>query len=320
MTETSKARLFVFGLTVVSYAAAWMLAYLVNLNINAAEFIELASISLGFAAVFVPLCHWRKIPSLQSAVEIISLGLILTGPIIIFTYIAASIDQPLQDQHLLQMDQRLGVDWHALTAFIDAHALLSRALVFAYRSFLPQLLLLPILLAITQRRARAYQMMGAYGLICIFASIISVWYPALGTYAALSVDIYEFKNIDGSLAVASVPQFAAARSDPNFILHLAQTSGIVTFPSVHAAVAVLCAWAAWSFKWGRWPFVLLNLVMLCSAVPEGGHYVVDLISGIGVAGFAIALVLCVTRSSFDVRVQRLERHPISSQADGNASG
>lgn len=319
MTETSKARLFLFGLTVASYAAAWILAHLTNLNVDAMEFMKLAGFSFGFTAFFAPLCHWRKIPSLRSAVEIMGFGLALSGPIVIFTYVAAILNQPLQDQHLMQMDQRLGVDWHALIAFIDAHAFFARTLAFAYQAFWPQLLLLPVLLSAVQRPARACQMTGAYGLICIFASIISVWYPAVGTYSALSVDVSQLKNIYGTLGIASVPQFTAVRNDPNFVLFLDQASGIITFPSVHAAVAILCAWAAWPLKWCRGPFIILNALMICSAITEGGHYVVDLIAGIGVSGFSIALILLVTRTSLDVRARFSEHSHAANQANGNAS-
>lgn len=295
MSETSRARYFLIGLTAACYVSALILARLVGLKVDPAEFVKLAGVSLGFVALFGPLCHWRKTLSLRSAVETMGLGMALTGPLVMLTYVAATANQPLQDQRLILMDRHLGIDWHALIAIIDAHAMLARTLSFAYQAFGFQLLLLPGLLCIMGRAARAYQMTGAYGLVCIFASVISIWYPALGTYAALSVDIHHFKNIDPSTGIEFLTQLMAVRDDPNFILRLNHASGIISFPSVHAAVAVLCAWAVWPFKWIRWPFVLLNTLMICSAITGGAHYVVDLISGIGVAGFAIALVLYVTR-------------------------
>lgn len=296
MGETSRARYFLIGLTVVCYTSALILVRLVGLKVDPAGFLKLGGFSLGFVTLFAPLCHWRKIPSLRSAVESMGFGMALTGPLVMFAYVAATANQPLQDQRLLLMDRHLGIDWHAMIAIIDAHAVLGRTLALVYDTFGLQLLFLPGLLSILGRTARAYQMMGTYGLICIFASIISIWYPALGTYTALSVDIHHFKNIDGSMGTEFAGQLIAVRSDPNFVLHLDRASGIISFPSVHAAVAVLCAWAVWPFKWIRWPFLLLNALMICSAITEGAHYIVDLVAGIGVAGFAIALVLYVTRA------------------------
>lgn len=306
MSEISRARYFLIGLTLTCGAAALILAPVAGLKVDPIGFVQLAGFSVALIVIFSPLCHWRKIPSLQAAVECVALGLALTGPLVALTYIAAGTNQPLQDQSLMAMDLTLGLDWNGLIAFVDRHSWLARLLAFAYQTFGFQLLLVPALLSVLDQRARAYQMIAAYGLIAVFASIISIWYPAVGTYSALSLDIHQFKSINGTLGVGSVPQFLAIRIDPNFVLNLEQASGIITFPSVHAAVAVLCAWACWPIRWVRWPMLVLNTLMLCSAVTEGAHYVVDLISGIGLAGFVIALVLYVTRSypAPEVRIPR----------------
>ncbi len=108
------------------------------------------------------------------------------------------------------------------------------------------------------------------------------------------------------LGVEYVPQILAVRDDPNFVLRLEQVSGIISFPSVHAAVAVLCSWAAWPIRWIRFPLILWNTLMMLSAITEGGHYIVDIIAGIGVAGFSIAVVLNHSRNG---RLQLFHRGP-----------
>jgi membrane-associated phospholipid phosphatase len=293
--EIFKARYFLFGFTAATYLAAWILTYLVSLKVDSTKFLASAASSLICVASFSYLFRDPKLQHLRSVVETLGLGIALTGPLIMLTYLAALTNHPLQDRHLMQIDQNLGIDWTTLTAAVDAHPIFARALTLAYNSFAFQLLLLPALLSISRQAARAYQMVAVYGFICIFASFISIWYPALGTYAALSIDISQFKNIDASWGVASVNQIMAVRNNPGFILRLDQASGIITFPSVHAAVAILCAWAIWPLKLARFPFIVLNIFMFFSAIVVGGHYVVDLISGTGITGFAIALVLYVTR-------------------------
>ncbi|MGO6996059.1 phosphatase PAP2 family protein [Rhizobium leguminosarum] len=168
--------------------------------------------------------------------------------------------------------------------------------MFAYQTFHYQLLFLPVVLSLCGHRSRAYQVVGTYGLICVIASIITIWYPALGTYTDFSLRPGDLKNINGILGVEYVPQIVAVRNDPNFVLQLEHASGIISFPSVHAAVAVLCSWGAWTIRWIRFPMILLNALMLLAAITEGGHYVVDLVAGIGVAGFSIASVLYISRS------------------------
>jgi membrane-associated phospholipid phosphatase len=73
----------------------------------------------------------------------------------------------------------------------------------------------------------------------------------------------------------------------NFSLQAAQ--GILTVPFVHAAVACLCAWAAWTSPM-RHPFLILNIATAVSALLHGSHYLVDVIAGLGVSAFAIATI------------------------------
>ncbi|MGV1836902.1 phosphatase PAP2 family protein [Rhizobium rhizogenes] len=296
MSETSRARYFLFGLTGCAYVIVPILAWLVGLSIDPKGFAQLIVAAMVFLLVFAPLCHWRGIPSLKCIVECVGIGLLLTSPLVVSTYVAFALKLPLQDQQLLQLDQHLGIEWLRLISFIDTHPLLAQSLTFAYHTFRHQLLFLPVVLSLYGHRARAYQIVGTYGLICFIASIITIWYPALGTYTDFAVSPYDLKNINGMLGVEYVPQIIAVRNDPHFVLQLEHASGIISFPSVHAAVAVLCGWGAWTIRWIRFPMIFLNTLMLLSAITEGGHYVVDLVAGIGVAGFSIALVLYISRS------------------------
>jgi membrane-associated phospholipid phosphatase len=66
--------------------------------------------------------------------------------------------------------------------------------------------------------------------------------------------------------------------------------GMVSFPSFHAATAVIFAWAMWPVRLLRWPFLALNGAVLLTTMTEGDHYLVDVIAGIAVA--AVAICLC----------------------------
>ncbi|MBB4255944.1 phosphatase PAP2 family protein [Rhizobium sp. BK008] len=296
MSETSLARIFLIGLTACAYAIVPIMAWLVDLKVDPAAFTQLTAFGLVFLVGFGLLCHRRRIWSLLCIVECTGLGLLLTTPLVISTYVAFALKMPLQDQQLLQLDRVLGIDWLSLISFFDAHPLLAKSLMLAYQAFHYQLLFLPVVLSLCGDRARAYQMVATYGLVCVIASVITIWYPALGTYTDFSLRPGDLKNINGMLGVEYVPQIMAVRENPDFVLRLEHASGIISFPSVHAAVAVLCSWGAWTVRWIKLPIILLNTLMLLSAITEGGHYVVDLIAGIGVAGFSIASVLFISRN------------------------
>lgn len=74
------------------------------------------------------------------------------------------------------------------------------------------------------------------------------------------------------------------------MLSVVNASGIMTFPSAHAAVALLRAWAMWDVKPMRYPFAGWNALMASSAVSHANHDLVDVIAGLGMAALSIATV------------------------------
>jgi len=65
--------------------------------------------------------------------------------------------------------------------------------------------------------------------------------------------------------------------------------GIISFPSLHAAVAVI---VPYTMRWNRplfWPILALDALMLISAVPIGNHYFADVF---GAAAVAVLAILC----------------------------
>jgi hypothetical protein len=71
------------------------------------------------------------------------------------------------------------------------------------------------------------------------------------------------------------------------VLDLFQMGGVVTFPSFHAAAAVLYAGALWPVRWIRWLALLPNAAMLVAKPIGGRHFLADVIAGIIVAGLSI---------------------------------
>jgi membrane-associated phospholipid phosphatase len=71
-------------------------------------------------------------------------------------------------------------------------------------------------------------------------------------------------------------------------------TAFVSFPSYHAASAVLFAWGAWPMKWLRWPSLVLNAALCASALIIGAHYLVDLLAGFAVACGAVFAATSVT--------------------------
>jgi membrane-associated phospholipid phosphatase len=235
-------------------------------------------------------CNLRKMPSFAAALEIIGFGFLATILVLILTYFAIALDLPLADVKLDAMDRALGFDWLSFIRFVDSHPKLSGLLFQAYQTISFQILLIPIALIVCGKVQRAYAMMTGYALLCVTASAISMFYPALGTYAYYGLTANDVFSINPYFALSPVPDFIAVRDHPVYTLTLSSASGLLCFPSVHAGVACLCTWAAWEMKWLRYPVLVLNAVMTVSAISHANHYLSDIIAGLGVASACIVVV------------------------------
>jgi hypothetical protein len=236
-------------------------------------------------------CSWRRMTAIRHLVEAIGLGFLLTTLVVVSTYLAALPALPLVDEHLGRVDRAIGFNWHGFVRAVDALPWLAQVLGLAYQSFAVQLVVLPLLLVVVGQVARAYRLITAYALIGLSASLISVWFPAVGAFPFYKVVPEQLDNINIHFGYFFLNQFDAVRSDPQFTLSMQDVAGIITFPSVHAAVAALCTWAAWSVRHLRYPVLLINIGMAISAITHGSHYLVDIPAGIFLAFACISLTI-----------------------------
>jgi membrane-associated phospholipid phosphatase len=255
-------------------------------------------------AMFLAYASWRKMIVFPTVFGCLIAMFVSSVPILTWTYGAMNLNLPLADVELVGMDEALGFDWRAFIGFVDSRPMLARLLADAYSSFFVQLLFLPILLALFRREQRAFAMIFAYYLLCAVSALVSIWYPALGTYVVYGVEADSLANINTKFGYFFLEQFHAIREAGPFVLRLDESAGIVTFPSVHAGVAALCAWAAWDVKWLRYPFALLNVAMAASAISHANHYLADVIAGVAIAGLcaSVATLVFYRKAEAQVRV------------------
>lgn len=195
------------------------------------------------------------------------------------TYSATKLGLPMADGKLGSADSVLRFSTHTLVAFVDKHDTLGHLLNIAYTSLMYQIMFIPFVLCSVGLTRRAYQFMLGYLLLIITCTICSIPFPSHGALVGQGFDPRHFRWVNQSEAYGFLASFDAVRNDAGFILNAQNASGIVTFPSLHAAMAALCAWAVWPSRVFRLPFLILNAFMMVSAVACGGHYLVDVIAG-----------------------------------------
>lgn len=283
--------------------------------VGAGTVFSIAAIYTGFAY------RNARAPNRGSPVVVFMLGSIAQGVLITsvmtpLTYIVAAAAMPLQDARLYAIDQALGLDWRSYLAFVDERPLLSALLAKAYAMIGSQILIVPLLLAAAGRFCRLQQYILALALTLIATTVISIFVPAMALYFHLGLTAADHPNVSVPSYDEFLREFPLLRDGSLRELSLFGLNGIVTFPSFHAASAVLYAWALWPIRWIRPVVVIVNAAMLASTPVGGGHYFIDIFAGIAVTLLAVVATGWV-RQSLE---QRVETEGAAAAGDAGAAG
>lgn len=211
----------------------------------------------------------------------------IIGPL---SYVANALNWPLQDQTLLSIDRAMGLDPESIAAFVNDHEWLAKCFDIGYGFIKWPLLGVPVILAMTLRLIRLQQFVLALNIALALTIVISVFVPAIGTYYGLNLSPSErFPFINSSMYAAQLRDILSLRDGSLRHLELFNLAGIVSFPSFHAASAVLYMWALWPVRGIRSAMIVINTLTIAAAPVIGAHYIIDIIGGVAVAAGSILL-------------------------------
>jgi hypothetical protein len=211
------------------------------------------------------------------------------------TYVAASTNLPMRDANLLAIDRALHFDWAAYVGFVDDRPLLAAWLNCGYNMIRWPIFAIPVVLAAKGCYRRIEEFTFAFGVALAATTILSALAPAIGVYQQIGLDPATLKHIDPRAYLDQLRDLPPTREGVLRHLELLGLGGIVTFPSFHAASAVLYTWALWPARWFRPLVVVVNGLMLAATPLNGGHYFIDVIAGMAIAVLAIAAARSVAR-------------------------
>lgn len=225
----------------------------------------------------------RREPRLADALDLVGqmTAFMVLGAL--FSYLVVTPGLPMQDSVLDAADRAMGLDWLAFLRWLDGHAWFARILSFTYASFMPQILLLLVVLPFMGQGPAARVTVLAMILAGVVTISISGLLPALSTFAHYRVDLAEYPQLKPAAAFIHLPDLLAAHAGQPLHLDLMKAHGIITFPSYHAALGLLALLGAWSNRWLRWPLFVVNVLMIVATPIDGGHYFTDVLGGLAIA-------------------------------------
>jgi hypothetical protein len=196
----------------------------------------------------------------------------------VLTYLAASCAFPLQDVVMERWDLAIGFDWAALHAALLDWPTLNRLLLVVYSTLFAQFLLAVIYFSKRDRSARIEELMLLMCATVAPTALVSAIWPTLGPFAVHGVGDVTYLRDLLTLRAGGPWQFESLAMQ-----------GIVAMPSFHTVLAVLFTYAFRGTGLLGYAIAALNVAMLISIPPIGGHYLVDVIAGAALAVGAIAV-------------------------------
>ena len=274
--------------------------------------VDLVTSSLAPNLILIIASRWlrrRGWSRLSDALTAFAQMALLSAIFAALTYVLATTALPLQDDTLVAIDRALGLDWRAFVYGLIRWPLTMMTLNWAYASFSYQVLITPLLF-VWGTRDRAVTFVLAWALALAFTTAIFPFAPALGGFLHFGIARTDVPEILVAASWVFADTFERARGGADLLLDVSDLEGLVTFPSFHAAVAVMIPWACWTMPRLRWPVLAWNSLMWVSAIPIGGHYAVDIVGGSIVSAGCIVVSRAIVRDNCRALASRSRPDPV----------
>ena len=182
---------------------------------------------------------------------------------------AVGLELPLVDDALARFDAAIGLEWTTQYAWAVAHPTVYGVMDFVYKLLLPQIPVVCFVVGYADpERLRVFTLANAFGLTSTLA--LFALFPAASTFTRAGVmQIADF-----------AVQFDAVREGGLRVLDPMRLTGLISFPSYHALLAVLVACAFWRMP-KLFPIALaLEVAIIAFSPLIGGHYIADILAGV----------------------------------------
>ena len=248
---------------------------------------DLAVVLIAIAGFFAPLAigRYRRDLRLRTTLHTAALLIAFQAAAATLSYLVTSTGAPLVDARLAAWDRALGFDWLAAHRALQAHPLVTVLLQIAYDSGMAQLVFVILFLGFTARPAPLAEFMRLFIAATLIVVVLSGLFPAAGAW--------KYYDLGSAFDLSKLSHFEALRNGGLRDVSFSRMQGLISMPSLHAAMAVLLAHAMRSTV--LFPMFLgLNLAMLAATPIDGGHYLVDVLAGVALA---LALVAASRRAA-----------------------
>ncbi len=136
-----------------------------------------------------------------------------------------------------------------------------------------------LILAVTGRESRMWQSCCVFAGAGGFYALLSAFLPAIAAFAHYGEPSDILAMLPSGAGLFHLPIVEAYRSQALDTVDIRYLQGVVTFPSFHAVMALLAAYALQDVRGLAAPAWIWGGLIIVSTIPVGGHYAIDLLAG-----------------------------------------
>jgi hypothetical protein len=206
------------------------------------------------------------------------------------------------DPTLAIADSWIGFEWEGAYRFVEGRPWAQSLGRTAYRSIFWTPMFLLAGLCVIGRAATARCLVVTYAVALVFTLALFALVPAAGPLTHYGLASGTYVPLTNEEQVRLIEAVRAAEA---IIIHKEDLIGVISFPSFHAASALIFVWAGWHVPLARLYFLGVSLAMLAATPVEGNHYLIDLFGGAIVAIAAILTTRAMSARNSESRTARV---------------
>jgi membrane-associated phospholipid phosphatase len=257
-----------------------------SFRLEASPELKILADLIPLAVLFVICRRWRTFPRITDRLAhlirtVLALILFTNVATVLSFILTGLLPLPTWDGALATADHALGLNWLDMYQWLARHPAIEAFADPVYMSLGQEMVILFFALELLGHHYQARAFLRWFMVSGIATLGIGILMPAAGAFVYYHLPI--------AATTGYVSQWADLRNGALRTINPFDNHGLVVFPSFHAALAVLCAYAAWPLRILRYPLLALNLLIILSAPAIGGHYFIDIIAGIVLAALTISL-------------------------------
>jgi membrane-associated phospholipid phosphatase len=203
------------------------------------------------------------------------------------TYLAATFGGSLCDPQFVAVERAMGFNWPASAEALTKNPVLIWLLTAAYSLIQLAVVVVGLPLVDLPQRLTTFLLLQLGSLAITIA--LSVLFPAVGPGNTYEISSELYSRLGGP-GKDFLTDYSALRQGAFQTFDMSKLQGIVVFPSFHCVLAVLTVWALAPLRWLGPASIVLNVLVVISTIPVGGHYISDIVAGLLIAGAAVAFV------------------------------